>query len=184
MLKKMTLGEVEIQYELNYKNVKNINLRIKPCGTVTVSANRRVKEKVIEEFLISKADFILNTLEKFNNAISKEQKQYIGEDEIRDVITNLCEIAYPYFGKKSVAFPQIKFRKMTSRWGSCHTKKGILTFNLNLMYAQKECIEYVVYHEFTHFLVPNHSAKFYDELSKVCPDWKQQRQKLKEIILR
>ncbi len=183
MVKELTICGTKIQYDLQYKNVKNINLRIKSCGTVTVSTNKRVKEKVIEEFLISKADFILKALDKFSNASIENQKQYFTEEEIREVITKLCEKAYPYFREKGISFPQIKFRKMKSRWGSCHTKNGILTFNLNLIYAQIECIEYVVYHEFTHFLVPNHSAKFYQELAKVCPDWKAKRQKLKEIIL-
>ena len=184
MVKELSVCGTKIKYELQYKNVKNINLRIKPSGAITVSANKRVKENVIEEFLTSKADFILKALEKFERASMVPQKQYFAECEIRGVITKLCEKVYPYFKGKGINFPQIKFRKMKSRWGSCHTKNGVLTFNLNLMYAPIECIEYVVYHEFTHFLVPNHSAKFYQELAKVCPDWKAKRQKLKEIILR
>lgn len=183
MVKELTIRRTKIEYDLQYKNVKNINLRIKPSGAITVSVNKRVKEKVIEEFLTSKADFILKALNKFERATLAPKKQYFREDEIREVITKLCEKAYPYFREKGISFPQIKFRKMKSRWGSCHTKNGILTFNLNLIYAQIECIEYVVYHEFTHFLVPNHSAKFYQELAKVCPDWKEKRQKLKEIVL-
>lgn len=184
MIKELTICGRKIQYDLKYKNVKNINLRIKPCGTVTVSANKRVKEKVIDEFLISKAEFILKALDKLEKATTTPQKQYFREAEIREIITELCKGAYPYFKEKGIDFPQIKFRKMVSRWGSCHTKKRILTFNLNLMYAPKECIEYVVYHEFTHFLEANHSAKFYEELQKVCPEWKTRRQNLKEIILR
>lgn len=71
-----------------------------------------------------------------------------------------------------IKHPQIKFRRMVSRWGSCHFVNGILTFDTNLMYALTECIKYVVLHEFNHFLQPNHSDKFYDEFSKVCPEWK------------
>lgn len=184
MIKELDICGKKIQYEFKYKNVKNINLRIKPCGTVTVSANKRVKEKVIEEFLISKSDFILRALKRFEKATEVPQRRYFEEDEIREVITDLCREVYPYYEEKGVNFPQIKVRKMTSQWGSCHTRKGILTFNLNLVYAPIECVRYVVYHEFTHFLVANHSAKFYQEIAEVCPDWKDQRQKLKEIILR
>lgn len=184
MIKELIIKGKKIQYNLQYKNVKNVNLRIKPDGTVALSANKRVKEKFVEEFLISKADFILRTLEKFKKASEQPLKHYYNETEIRDVIINLCHEIYPYFKNKGIAFPEIRFRKMTSRWGSCHTGKGVLTFNTNLMYAPEECIEYVVYHEFTHFLVANHSSKFYEELAKVCPCWKIKRQKLKEIILR
>ncbi len=172
----------EIKYNLEYKKVKNINLRIKPDGKICVSANGCVKEEVIEAFLLSKADFILRALKRYEqDAVCIK---YFEEEEIADIILKMCEELYPYFKNKSIDYPEIKFRKMVSRWGSCHTKKRILTFNTNLMYAPQECIEYVVMHEFTHFLQANHSKKFYDELAKICPDWKERRKLLKEIILR
>ena len=37
--------------------------------------------------------------------------------------------------------------------------------------ASISCIEYVVVHEFTHFLQPNHSKKFYQQLAMFMPDW-------------
>ena len=170
-----------ISYNLTYKKVRNINLRIKPDGSIHVSANKRVSQRVIEGFIISKADFIFKALKMYENRTEQPQKQYFTENEIPDIILRLCEKAYPYYEKIGIKYPQIKFRKMVSRWGSCHPTKGILTFNTNLMYAPYECIEYVVWHEFTHFLQANHSSEFYKELSKVFPDWKVWRKKLKEI---
>lgn len=110
--------------------------------------------------------------------------QYYTESEVKELITLLCEKVYPYYVAKGVKYPQVKFRKMVSQWENCYPKKGILTFNTNLMYADRECIEYVVYHEFTHFLQANHSSKFYDELEKVCPKWKECRNRLKEVNIR
>ena len=83
-----------------------------------------------------------------------------------------------------IKYPEIKFRKMVSQWGNCRKEKGILTFNTNLIYAPYECIKYVILHEFTHLLQPNHSSAFYNELAKICPDWKMHRKKLSEISLR
>ena len=184
MNREIILGDRTIKYDLEYKKVKNINLRIKSDCSVCVSANKRVPQKVIDEFIISKVDFILRALEKYKNMPVKEQKQYYTEDELKELILALCNNVYPYYEKQGIKHPEIKFRKMVSRWGSCHTKKGILTFSTNLMYAPAECIEYVVWHEFTHFLQPNHSTRFYDELAKVCPNWKECRKKLKEISIR
>ena len=59
------LGDRTIKYDLEYKKVKNINLRIKSDCSVCVSANKRVPQKVIDEFIISKVDFILRALEKY-----------------------------------------------------------------------------------------------------------------------
>ena len=182
MIKEINLKNLKIKYDLQYKKVKNINLRIKPDGTIHVSANKLVPQNIIDEFIISKTDFIINALNKYAN--KNPQKQYFTENEIKNVILALCEKVYPYFEKLGIKYPQIKFRKMVSRWGSCHPTKCILTFNTNLMYAPIECVEYVVLHEFTHFLQPNHSAKFYEELADVCPDWKECRQKLKYINIR
>ena len=184
MIKKIGLNKTIIQYDLQYKNVKNINLRIKPDGSINVSANKKVPQKVIDDFIISKEDFILRALEKYKNMPVKEQKQYYTEGELKELILTLCNKAYPYYEKRGIRYPEVKFKRMVSRWGSCHTKKGILTFNMNLMYAPMECIEYVVWHEFTHFLQPNHSSKFYDELAKVYPNWNECRKKLQDINIR
>lgn len=53
-----------ITYCLERKNVKNINLRIKPGGSVYVSASRRVPERVIEDFMRRKGAYILSALER------------------------------------------------------------------------------------------------------------------------
>ena len=184
MIREIIFKDNIIQYNLQYKNVKNINMRIKPDGSINVSANRRVSQKIIDDFINSKADFILRALEMYKNKPVKEQKQYYTEDELKELILALCNKVCPYYEKYGIKYPEIKFRKMVSRWGSCHSQKGILTFNMNLMYAPMECIEYVVWHEFTHFLQPNHSSKFYDELAKVYPNWNECRKKLKDINIR
>ncbi|HHU04079.1 MAG TPA: M48 family metallopeptidase, partial [Fastidiosipila sp.] len=43
------------------------------------------------------------------------------------------------------------------------------------------CIEYVVVHELCHFIQPNHSQDFYRLLAAIRPDWKEQKQKLKQL---
>ncbi|MBE7038759.1 MAG: M48 family metallopeptidase [Ruminococcaceae bacterium] len=179
MEKEIFLNNTKFLYELQYKKVKNINLRIKQDGKIYVSANKFVPKKVIEDFLMSKAEFIIDAVEKYKN--QKPLEKFFTEEEIKNLIISLCEKVYPYFEKRGVKYPQIRFKRMISRWGSCHSTQGVLTFNTNLMYAPYRCVEYVVLHEFAHFLEANHSCKFYDELSKVCPEWKKLRKELNNI---
>ncbi len=181
LIKKISLNGIEIKYELTRKNVKNINLRIKPDG-IYVSAGRWVSEDYIEKFLLSKADFILKAIEKMKKE-PLEKTAYFTENSLKDFIIKKCREFYPYYEKMGFSFPLIKFRKMTSMWGNCRASRLILTFNTNLMYAKPSCVEYVIHHEFTHLLVQNHSDKFYSELSKVCPEWKKCKTILKEISL-
>lgn len=184
MIRELKLGNKKIQYNFKYKNVKNINLRIKPDGSISVSANKRVAQKDIDAFIISKADLIVRALERCGSRSNADKKQYFAENEIEEHILVLCREVYPYYEGLGVKYPEIRFRKMVSQWGNCHSQKGILTFNTNLMYAPPECVKYVVLHEFTHFLQPNHSSKFYDELAKVCPNHQECRRKLKAINIR
>lgn len=97
----------------------------------------------------------------------------------KEVLLATCESIYPKFQKYGIEFPELRFRTMVSRWGSCQPKRKILTFNISLIEAPLSCIEYVVTHEFTHFLQPNHSKKFYNQLAMFMPDW-QERKKVLE----
>ena len=56
-------GETLI-YTLERKNVRNINLRIRPDASIYVSAPHRVPLADIEKFMISKGSFIVNALER------------------------------------------------------------------------------------------------------------------------
>ena len=65
MSETISLNGRETTYELERKNVKNINLRIRSDGSVYVSANPKVANSVITEFLIKKADYIVTALDKY-----------------------------------------------------------------------------------------------------------------------
>lgn len=184
MIKEIAIDGKRVTYNLTYKNVKNINLRISQDGNVSVSANRRVPEKTIESFILSKGNFVLNALERCDKKKEPQKHQYYSEEEVKRVILALCERVYPYYKNLGIKYPEIRFKYMVSQWGNCYSQRGILTFSLNLMYAPLECIEYIVVHEFTHFLQADHSKLFYDELEKVMPDWKVRREKLKGISIR
>ncbi len=97
--------------------------------------------------------------------------------QCEEVLLSVCQSVYPKFQKYGVVFPVLRFRNMVSRWGSCQPKRKVLTFNLSLLEVPLACIEYVAVHEFTHFLQPNHSRKFYQHLAMFMPDW-QERKKI------
>ncbi len=58
------LDEVTIAYEWLQKPVRNLNLRIRSDGTVTVSSPEAVKLKEVEAFLRRRKVFLLNALKK------------------------------------------------------------------------------------------------------------------------
>ena len=75
--------------------------------------------------------------------------------------------------------PEIHVRYMTSRWGVCYPSKHKITLSTRLIHYPRECFEYVLLHEYAHFLVQNHSPAFYDVVATYMPDYKQWRKMLK-----
>ena len=98
--------------------------------------------------------------------------------EVKDLKNLSLFEATSYLKKYGIEFPEIQMREMVSRWGSCSPKKGFVTFNTALVTMPISCIEYVVTHEFTHFLYPNHSKKFYEQLATFMPDWEERKRRL------
>lgn len=233
MTKTINLNGRTVSYELEIKNVKNINLRIKPDQTIYISANSTIPQQIIDELLVSKSAYILRALDHYEEVAkyAPKPKQYVDGESFRilgheyrlqvrkhsknsvrfdgsyiilsvrdtdnfdlkqrvmnrwlkqkcvETVQSVCEAVYPKFQKYGVSFPEIKYRNMISRWGSCQPKRGVLTFNLSLVEESVACIEYVVVHEFVHFLQPNHSKKFYQQLSVFMPDWSERKHMLEK----
>jgi hypothetical protein len=72
-----------------------------------------------------------------------------------------------------------RVRKMTSRWGSCKPSERRITLNTALVKYPPQCLDMVICHELTHFLVPNHSPAFYRRLETFCPNWREADRLLK-----
>ena len=98
-------------------------------------------------------------------------------------ITRIAQEIYPLFAPYGVPFPAIRTRRMTSRWGSCQPQKRIVTFNDRLLEAPPEAVEYVVIHEFAHFLAPNHSPVFHRYMDRFCPDWRERKKLLNQSVV-
>ena len=232
MLKTICIDGRNLKYELTYKSVKNINIRIKPDGCVYVSANRFTCIDRIEKLLNEKSSFIFKAIDKYSTSqnmntsgtyyknggaisilgsvknvevlkgtsyivISDESTFYVYTPDILDdnrikqaidehlesickfYINEMCQRFFPCFKWHGVEYPEIRFRKMKSQWGNCRPKNGVLTFNVFLAFAPAKCMEYVVVHEFVHFLYPNHSKDFYKCVEKYLPDWKQLQRELR-----
>ncbi|SMN15060.1 Putative predicted metal-dependent hydrolase [uncultured Candidatus Thioglobus sp.] len=72
----------------------------------------------------------------------------------------------------------VRIRKMKTRWGSCNPAKSYINLNSELIKSSIQCIEYVVFHELTHLIYPNHDESFYNYLSLHMPNWKIVKQNL------
>jgi len=98
------------------------------------------------------------------------------KQEAKEIITERANLYSRLTGWK---FKLISITSAETRWGSCGTK-GSINFAWKLIMAPLEVIDYVVIHELTHLAVRNHSAKFWDKVRDVVPDYKTRRKWLND----
>ena len=108
----------------------------------------------------------------------KNLDKYINKNII-DIFSNRLNYWYNIFEEK-IPVPNLKIRKMTSRWGVCNIKNYNITLNYNLSKYDICCLDYVIVHELSHFIHPNHSKDFWNLVSKYYPKYKECRKMLKE----
>ena len=170
----------DIVYTLTYKKVKNINLRVRSDLSVAVSANKHVPIDVIDKFVQSKSEWIKATQDRISNKQSDFQSLHDiwQDDECLHLFESISDKIYPFFSDVKPK-PKIVVKFMKSRWGVCHVTKGYITLNKALIAKPIEAIEYVVLHEYVHFLHPNHQKGFHNTMQKLMPDYKERRKLLK-----
>lgn len=94
----------------------------------------------------------------------------------RDVFLDIATLTFRSLSNYHLEFPDVKIRDMKSRWGSCTPAKNSITLNRKLIHYPFEFIEYVVLHEFVHFIQPNHSKAFYNIIENYMPDYKTRKE--------
>ena len=91
-------------------------------------------------------------------------------------ITDSVNFHQKYFKERPTS---IKVKEQKKRWASCTSKRGLL-FNWRCSMAPIEVIDYIVVHEMCHMVYMNHSKEFWNLVQTLMPDYKEQKNWLKE----
>lgn len=171
---------MEISYTLIRSKRKTISIVIRPNGAVEVRCPKRCSKREAEQFVASKEDWIRKHLEVI---AARPQCASLSGEELRslaeDAATVLPDRVAHFAQKMGVSYGRITIRSQHTRWGSC-SAKGNLNFNCLLMLTPEEVRDYVVIHELCHRKEMNHSAAFWTEVEKFCPDYRVHRKWLKD----
>ena len=142
------------------------------------------KEEDIRRFVSDKRSWIQKHLEIAEQRkreappVSLLSRQEMDElfQEALDVLPQKVRV---FARKMGLSYGRITIRNQKTRWGSC-SQKGNLNFNCLLMLTPPEIQDYVVVHELCHLKEMNHSERFWNEVGKVLPDYRQREKWLKE----
>lgn len=130
---------------------------------------------------IKDSELILNLPETSDAEATKKILSAFLENLLKETLNTMCHNIYEkHFKELNIQYPDILIRKMKARWGSCHSQKHKIIFNKRLVFLPKKSIEYIIYHEFTHFINPDHSADFYKTLKSFLPDIYERKNELKK----
>lgn len=114
-----------------------------------------------------------------NKYITPEEVDKWYKKEALRLFSERLELAYNSFSR-NIPHPTLTVRKMTTRWGVCNTKDHRVTLNLELMKKPLFCLDYVIMHELSHLVYPNHSALFWSVVEENCKEYKEIRKYMKE----
>ena len=99
--------------------------------------------------------------------------------EIKRVFSERLDLIYNEFEER-IPYPNLRIRKMTTRWGVCNKQTKTVTLNSELIKYSIDKLDYVIVHELSHFIHFNHSKSFWELVSKYCPRYKEIRKELKD----
>lgn len=102
----------------------------------------------------------------------KKQAEVIFKDHLDKI--------YHRFSKR-IPYPELKIRKMKTRWGVCNIRTKTITLNLELIKREEKYLDYVIVHELSHLIHANHSPKFWALVEENMKDYKKYRKEMKDF---
>jgi len=152
-------------YESKLKEVDNNNFYYYLGDKYTIIYDESIKQPIIDGDLI----FVKN--EKMLDKFTKDKIISVFQERL-----DKCAITFDSLPKYT-----LRVRKMSTRWGVNNRGNNTITLNTELIKRDVTLIDYVCIHELCHFLQANHSPKFWAEVEKRYPYYKQARKMLREV---
>ena len=78
-----------------------------------------------------------------------------------------------------IQFKRVIVRNQKSRWGSC-SHNGTISLNWRLIQLPADVRDYIIIHELMHLRELNHSPRFWQEVERVCPNYREAEDWLKK----
>jgi predicted metal-dependent hydrolase len=102
-------------------------------------------------------------------------EQHLRRLAARELPPRVLELAAPH----QLPVRRISIRNQRSRWGSC-SRRGTISLNWRLVQTPPSVRDYLVLHELAHLRQMNHSRRFWTEVARLCPHYREAEAWLKQ----
>jgi predicted metal-dependent hydrolase len=102
-------------------------------------------------------------------------EQHLRRLAARELPARVFELATPH----QLPVRRVTVRSQRTRWGSC-SRRGTISLNWRLVQTPPFVRDYLVLHELAHLNEMNHSRRFWSEVARLCPDFREAERWLKQ----
>ena len=163
------------------RKARNMNLTVKPFSGVGVTIPSGVSLKQVEQFVVSKTDWIAKHLAQARQLEKRRlhAASVIEETDAGKARKFLVQKLMTLAEQHGFKVGNVSVRKQKTRWGSCSVNNNI-SLNINLIHLPQQLMTYVILHELLHTRLKNHGRQFWRELDDLVGDARMLRSRLNE----
>ena len=183
-------GETEgvIRVEVVYSRRRTLGLEVRADGRVILRAPKGLSNQAVMDFVKERQAWIVGKwfeTERIRRQKAErpprdyEQNPALEAQYRKEARRRITERAAYFAEKMGVDYGRIAIKAAKTRWGSC-SAQGNLNFHWKLILMPPAILDYVVVHELAHRIEMNHSPRFWAQVERILPDYRERRRWLKE----
>lgn len=184
MKRQIKLEDGRLDFDLRVsRRARHLRLSVSSDGSVAVTLPQRLPEFWVERFLRENSQWLQSKLRHIQSlppplALKGSSAEYAKyKERARVLAENRIEFFNQTYGFQ---YNRIFIRNQGTRWGSCSRNKN-LNFNYKVALLPPKVADYIFVHELCHLVEMNHSRKFWAQVERTIPHWKELRRELRRI---
>jgi len=158
---------------IQYNDKKNSSGKVQD-GIICLSISSRLSPQEKEEHIKKLTEKLQSKIDWAKRYQFTAANDLIKEDH--DLWRLADTINKTYY---NLPLEKASFHKQKSTWGTCSLKTKQIYISQRLVGAPLEVLWYVVTHEICHLAEPGHNIRFWNLVSKACPNYQHIRSMLK-----
>ncbi len=174
--------------EVVYSRRRTLGLEVRADGRVILRAPKGLSNQAVMDFVKERQAWIVQKwfeTERIRRQKAErpprdyEQNPALEAQYRKEARRRITERAAYFAEKMGVDYGRIAIKAAKTRWGSC-SARGNLNFHWKLILMPPAILDYVVVHELAHRIEMNHSPRFWAQVERILPDYRERRRWLKE----